>query len=568
MKKPTVVIAALICTVLSADAQQMVYTWAAAFGSSAMDEGRGIAVDGNGNVLTVGIFEATADLDPGPGTVALISAGNKDVFISKLNSAGELDWAKRIGGANDDYGNAIAVDDQGNSYITGAFTGTVDFDPGDSVRTLTSSGIAYDLFILKLDPSGAYVWAHRIGSTAPDHGNAITVDPFGDVIITGSVLGNSDMDPGAGTELLGAGAFVLKLDNDGVFLWARRLGASGDAGLAVRTDGSGNVYTAGTFSGTNDFDPGAGSSSLTSIGDVDIFVVKLNALGVFSWARSMGGTDLDQVNAIAVDALENVYLTGGFRGTSDFDPGAGTFELVSVNGLDAFTLKLDPTGALVWAFAVGGASFGGSDVGYGIEVDGSGSVFTTGNFLGNVDFDPGAGSSLLNSGSTTNIFIHQVSTDGTFLWAGQVGGGSFNFNSGKAIALHAGAVHVTGSFVSANIDFDPGVGVQPFSAAGGYDAFVLKLQQDQITGVPATAFAQPHLTVYPNPAYDHIRVESETALDHVAILDAAGRTVLRQAIPQAMRISLPLGVLPNGTYVLVTYAENGTPSRTMVLVAR
>jgi uncharacterized protein (TIGR03437 family) len=173
----------------------------------------------------------------------------------------------------------------------------------------------------------------------------VVVDGSGNVYTTGFFQGTADFDPGPGvfnmTSAGGNDVFVSKLDSAGNFAWARRMGGTdSDGGDGVVVDGSGNVYTAGSFGGTVDFDPGPGVFNLTSAGDSDIFVAKLDGDGNFVWAQQMGGTGsaFPEIT-IAVDAGSNVYATGGFRDTADFDPGAGVFELTSAGARDIFVAK-------------------------------------------------------------------------------------------------------------------------------------------------------------------------------------------------------------------------------------
>jgi hypothetical protein len=121
------------------------------------DYGYSIAIDGNGNVYTTGEFWGTVDFDPGAGISNLISAGNNDIFIQKLDAAGNFLLAKRFGNGSQEGVNTIAVDNSGNIHTTGYFVGTVDFDPASSTANLTSAG-AQDVYILKWDAAGNYVW--------------------------------------------------------------------------------------------------------------------------------------------------------------------------------------------------------------------------------------------------------------------------------------------------------------------------------------------------------------------------------------------------------------------------
>jgi hypothetical protein len=142
-----------------------------------------------------------------------------------------------------------------------------------------------------------------------------------------------------------AEALVSPLLAGGDFVWAKGLGGTGnDYGASITVDSSGNVYAIGKYVGTVDFDPGAGTFNLTSAGGGDIFVTKLDSSGNFVWARSMGGTGNEAGNSLALDSNSNVYLTGKFVGTADFDPGAGTFNLISTGSDDIFVSKLDSDG--------------------------------------------------------------------------------------------------------------------------------------------------------------------------------------------------------------------------------
>ncbi|MEP0393823.1 MAG: SBBP repeat-containing protein, partial [Nitratireductor sp.] len=177
-----------------------------------------IEVDSSGNSYVTGYFQGTVDFDPGAGTTNLTSAGVKDVFIAKYNSDGTLDWAKNVGGTSDDVSYSISVDSSGNSYVTGTFQGTADFDPGAGTTNLTSAGND-DAFIAKYDSDGALVWAKNVGGTSDDYGQSIEVDSSGNSYVTGYFQGTADFDPGAGTaNLTSAGSsdvFLLKLDSDG-----------------------------------------------------------------------------------------------------------------------------------------------------------------------------------------------------------------------------------------------------------------------------------------------------------------------------------------------------------------
>ncbi len=341
----------LVLVATAAHAQDFV--WARSMGGTVESEiAIAIAVDGDGNVYTTGSFGGTADFDPGPGTFNLTSAGSVDVFVSKLDSDGDFVWARSMGGGVSDVPQGIAVDGDGNVYTTGRFDGTADFDPGAGTFNLASAGGGASFFVRKLDSAGNFVWASSVGPATRGVFRVVPVDGDGNVYAAGAFIAAADFDPGAGTfNLTPVGErdiFVWKLDSAGNLVWASSMGGPGvDEAQGIAIDGSGNVYTTGRFDGTADFDPGPGTFNLTSAGQQDIFVSKLDSAGNFVWARRMGGGSMDVGRGIAVDGDGNVYTSGQFKSTVDFDPGPGTFNLTSAGNFDIFISKLEPSDSVV-----------------------------------------------------------------------------------------------------------------------------------------------------------------------------------------------------------------------------
>ena len=217
---------------------------------------------------------------------------------------------------------------------------------------------------------GDFVWARHLGGDGDDTATGIAVDGVGNVYTVGICPGG-DLDPGPGTFELGSSKFLLKLDRNGNFVWAKAL-----AGMhhSIVVDPMGNLIVSGSFTGTEDFDPGPGTLELTSAGMSDMYVCKFDAGGSLIWARQMGGVgnEGDVQPGLATDSAGNVYTTSAFSGPSDFDPGAGTFELT---GSGAFVSKLDTNGDFVWA-----AAFTGWATGHSVAVDGGGNVYCAGNY--------------------------------------------------------------------------------------------------------------------------------------------------------------------------------------------
>ena len=457
-------------------ASSLSFGWAKKMGGASYDRGQSLAVDQNGNVYSTGNFSTTVDFDPGAGTYNLTSAGHADTFIGMLDANGNFVWAKRIGGTEDDFGTGIAVDGSANVYSVGSFSGTADFDPGTSTYNLTSAG-SYDIFISKLDANGNFLWAKAMGGISSDQVNGLSIDVTGTVYITGGFSGTVDFDPGVGiSPLTSTGArdiFVAEYASNGGFVWAKSMSGTsvlGDSGNALAVDGNGNTYTLGDFTGTVDFDPGAGVYNLSSTGSNDIFISKLNTNGDFVWAKSIRGNNSDMGSDISVDEHGNVFSTGSFNGTADFDPGPGVYNLSSAGYWDNFVFKFDTDGNFVWAKAMGGTL---TDNSYGLALDTSGSVYTTGGFANTVDFDPGPGTHLLTSSASVDIFISKLDTDGNFVWVKHMPGTYIQYGMNLVID-EIGNIYSIGDNLG-TADFDPGVGTYNLSTSGYNDIFISKL---------------------------------------------------------------------------------------------
>ena len=219
-------------------------------------------------------------------------------------------------------------------------------------------------------------------------GSDLEVSASGNVYVAGTFTGKTDFDPSSRTKSVTSSyvsSFVMKLDTNGKFGWVSPLLSSAASSSTVNSlelDPSGNLVAGGRYSGTVDFNPGNGTTTLNSAGGG--FVTKLSSSGSLVWAR--GFVELEAgstfVRSVAVDNSGNVYATGNFTGLTDFDPGAGNYSLVPGAGGAAFVIRLNSNGNFGWVESFDGAA------GRGIEVDSSGVVHVVGSYRGTVDFDP------------------------------------------------------------------------------------------------------------------------------------------------------------------------------------
>lgn len=320
-----------------------------------------IVLDASENITLTGGFSGTIDFDPTAGVSNLTALTYSDMFIAKLDPTGNLMWAKQVGSTAPNTGyegyTQHTVDDNGNILVTGYFNSTLDFDPGPNNFDMTSIG-GYDLFVLKLDPAGDFVWAKQVG---------------GDI------------------------------------------GSASAIGDGIDTDASNNIYVVGTFASSVDFDPNQGVDELYGHSG-DAFVLKLTDNGDYLWARQIDGDYKIWGYDIVVSPDGTSYSTGGFIGTPDFDHSANTFTLNAGSTLsqDAYILKLDANGNFVWAGDMGTVQ---EDFGTAIDMDENGNIFTVGKYsdAGNsypeLDFDPGPGEATILSNVTTpqGLFILKLS---------------------------------------------------------------------------------------------------------------------------------------------------------------
>lgn len=320
--------------------------WASRWGTTEKEYAYGVAVDTAGNLLAVG----TASKYSTSGSLV-----TTQMQIRKLSPSGSQTWAKQIGNTNggNEIANAVVADAAGNVYVTGAFKGKVDFDPGSGTKNMTGDA-GGSAFVLKLTSAGNFGWVSPfIGRTSGSYsgGNDLVVDATGSIIVGGYYYGSVDFNPGTAVATLptftytGTGpftspGFLTKLSSSGAFVWAQKASGTG-AVNNIALDAAGSIYVTGDFYNSGDFDPSASSNVLTSKGSNDVYVAKFSSTGAYQWAVAVGGTGSDTAQGIAVDSDGDVYVVGSFRDTADFNPDPLASELrSSAGGADAFMLEL------------------------------------------------------------------------------------------------------------------------------------------------------------------------------------------------------------------------------------
>jgi len=361
---------------------------------------------------------------------------------------------------------SAAADVRGDAYVTGAFGGTVDFNPAGTASPLTAAG-TQDAFLAEYAPGGALLWARDLPGTPGGRGvgSAVAVDAAGDVALGGQFTGSATFGPGVTASAPGdaVDAFVAEFTAGGGYLWANSYNnGTTQAVNGLATDAAGDVFATGNFLGAGNF--GQSGGPLAGGSGTNGFALKLTPAGATAWAVAVGGTGSQQGKRIAVDGTGDVYLVGTFTVTATL----GSSTLATAGGLNSFVAKLaGTTGALAWADAFTGPA-GAEQLG-GLAVDPAGDVFVGGAFSGTAAI---AGATLsAPAPSTPEAFIAGLNTDGAALWVRQL-----DADQGATVndlkLDGAGGLYVGGNF-SGTATFDP-AGSRMISGQGS-DGFVTKL---------------------------------------------------------------------------------------------
>ncbi len=473
------------------NAQTPTLSWAKQNGGISIDHPYDLTTDSYGNIINIGSFAYDGDFDPGVNTTNLTCVGSMDAYIQKLDVDGNLLWVKQLGNTGTDIANALYTDNNDNIFITGQFEGTVDFDLGSGIYNLTSNG-EEDIFLLKLNSNGDFLWAISFGGTEKDAGSDLHIDELGNIHLIGGFSSKVDFDPGSGiTQLISEGysdIFILKLNNNGAFEWVKQIGGSSvDYSQSMAIDNNGYIYLTGYFENTVDFDPEATSHLLTSTNVKDGFTLKLNSDGQFEWVKQISGEGLIIPKSIALDDNNNVYSTGYFQDTADFDPSNLTLELSAVGQHDMFAQKLNANGSLDWAYSLGSSGF---NMGSTIYTDVNNDVFIIGAFTSIIDFDPDpVDEQFMTSTGDEDIFIQKLDATGDLLWVNTFGG--LNKDQGYSITtdLYENIISA-GSFWS-TADFDSGIDSLNLESAGAFDIFIQKLNHCSVQSVDTITSCLP-----------------------------------------------------------------------------
>ncbi|MBK9639208.1 MAG: T9SS type A sorting domain-containing protein [Bacteroidetes bacterium] len=399
--------------------------WIKSFAGTSIDGPVGLVVDNNGNPILLGQFQQTIDANPDPNlSNPLVSYGDVDMFIVKLDSMGNYSWSKQFGGVNADYPTMLRRDNLGNLIVSGTFRDSIDTDPSANVQYLVSNGNV-DGFLVKLTNQGNYVWSKKLGANFGDAITGIDVDVNNNIYACGSFVGTVDFDPGVNVFNLTAtpnavGSFVFKWDASGNFVFAKPFLSTTSSGNITASylnlDANGNIFVIGDFNQQIDFNPDvvAVDTITSSSNSQDVFLSKFSNSGVYQWTRIFGNSNIDFATAIVNDAQGNVFFKGAFTGIIDINPDPiDTMILNSAGGIGGrsdYICALNSTGGFAWGTKVFG--FVNGYRGPTLDII-QNRFYHAGQFTGTGDFDPGPGVYNLSGvpGTGTAFFVQLIRTN-------------------------------------------------------------------------------------------------------------------------------------------------------------
>jgi hypothetical protein len=491
--KYLVMLILMMSATLSGISQQAEFEWAVQCGNppNTTDVKTSLAAAEDGSFYLAGEFTDTAFF----GNKNIISAGGTDVFLVKHNSQGSPVWETRLGAADYDYIQKVAVTPAGDVILAGYFYGTTLLGTDE----YTAYG-SQDIFIAAFDGEGNFLWSERAGGGMADYISSIDVDADNNIIISGYFYGEIDFGDTLLTAAASSDIFIARYSPEGELLWALAAGgSSSDQARSVSCDPEGNIYLAASFY----YDFTFGDTTLSTSNPVGVAVVKLNPEGLFQMAFQLNGTYLTPDVFLKADHVGNFYLSGNF--SEEIFLGDSVFTAGPFNQ-DVFVARFGNDGEFLWASH--GYSYS-SDQAIGLDIDQSDNLYLSGHYLDHIHFEQLTLNYTLCCGSR-EIFIVNYSNDGKVNWGKQISGARASV---QAVTMEESGDFLLSGMFTDTLSFD-NLNLVNY---GSYRNYVTCLKTDAATAIGNQVLPAGLLRIIPNPAHDRIEILSMDGNDPVAI---------------------------------------------------
>jgi hypothetical protein len=441
--------------------------------SSGQAQANTVATDSSGDIFQVGQFSGTVNFAGTQGTDNQTSS-NFGVFLTKYSNDGTYAWTNTIPSNDYAYGSGVAVDSQGNIYVAGQFSGTVNFAGTQGTDNQTDAGGYGNSFLTKYTADGTYAWTKTFDTTSGyAEGLGVAVDTSGDIYLAGQFSGTVNFNT-AGSDSQSAptansDGCITEFHADGSYGWTKIFGGSGIGyvgNVAVAVDSSGDAYVTGEFSGTVNFAGDQGTDNQTDAGGTgDAYLTEYSSSGTYKHTETFdtsaaGGTYANGLS-VAVDPSNNIYIGGEFSGTVNFKGTQGTDNFIDTGGNgDGFLTKFDPSGNYLYTNTFITTTSSDNATTFAVTTDATGNVYVAGGFLGTINFEGSQGTdSLTDPTGTGDAYLTQYTPSGTYVWTrifGDPSGGGGGPGDPYAIGATTdglGNVYMTGAW-DGTITFD------------------------------------------------------------------------------------------------------------------
>jgi hypothetical protein len=387
-------------------------------------------------------------------------------------------------------GMETACDKKGNTYYLGNFQRHLKIEKGGFKIETRSVNDSRDFYLIKKDSTNRILWFKQWGGNSADNATGIVVDAKGAIIITANCYGNIDIDPGTGVQecILPDGkscAVVIKLNDDGIFVWGKQLNSESINTRGITTDSKGSIFITGSFKGTLDADPGPGEFNLTHLQYSNVlFVIKLNAKGELDWAKRFGSTGEQCGLSACTDSKGALIICGNFSGEMDMgvanNKNKATY--IATKGMgeyDGFVAKLDGAGNTVWAKQFGSKAYDNKyqENLHGVVVDKNDNIYTTGAFINTMQFTKGKTIIEVVAKGKSDICIFKLNPAGEIIWGKTFGNTGDDIAWGISMSSY-NVLAIAGQFEDKLILGDAADSNYTLIAKGGTDMFFALLDPD------------------------------------------------------------------------------------------
>ncbi len=532
--------------------------WIKFFSGNYIERVVDMAIDSNDNIILYGDYNHEIDLDPGPDTlIARVDTAN-NIFIVKLNSDGNLIWAKTLGNTGFERAEQIKLDNFDNIFISGDFQGFMDFDPGPDSLILDSwQG---DRFILKLDSSGNFRNVYVSNSATLPNVRTFTIKPNGNLLLGGNFHETNDFDPGPNVYTISpayAASFICELDTGMQFVSAQIV-ADNSGTTQISIDNDQNIILGGYLQNDADFDPGPDTFLLDPHNSYDVFFAEYDSTGNFLWAKTAGNNTNTRIKNLSVDHSGKIYFALDAYGSICIRNNINDTCLFPGNANSgAYLLNFDSSGNLNWSQYLNGLY--SSVHCYALAFDQINNIYLSGIYSNSVDFDPGLDTFIVtNYTIASSVYLQVLDSNHTFLnYSGYTGNSLKYINSLKFNSQ--GNLYAAGRF-SGSCTFDTLAGLN-YVSQGDDDGFLVKYNP-LILGNYSEKIKNNTLSIYPNPGTDQINIKLEN-LTHgkakINIINILGTTVWSSTLENSLLnegYPISLSELSDGIYTIVVSTEN------------